>query len=120
MMGRWSMCTRRLCGYVKGWVVHLEQDDRLFFALGRARLVLYDGRQDSPTFKRLNRFESGDLNRALIRIPAGVYHAVRNVGAAEVFYYNMPTKPYRHENPDKFRLPLDNDIIPYKFRNVRG
>src|SRR5258706_9185131 len=33
-----------LPGYVKGWVVHLEQEDRLFFATGRVRLVLFDGR----------------------------------------------------------------------------
>ena len=109
-----------LPGYVKGWVVHLEQDDRLFFAGGRVRVVLFDGRQGSPTFKRLNRFETGELNRVLLRIPAGVYHAVQNIGSSEVFYYNMPTKPYRHDNPDKFRLPLDNDIIPYKFHNARG
>ena len=109
-----------LPGYVKGWVVHLEQEDRLFFATGRVRLVLFDGRPNSPTFERLNRFETGELNRLLIRIPAGVYHAVHNIGSSEVFYYNMPTKPYRHDNPDKFRLPLDNEIIPYKIRNARG
>ncbi len=109
-----------LPGYVKGWVVHLEQDDRLFFPTGRVRVVLFDGRRNSPTFERLNRIETGEVNRVLLKIPAGVYHAVQNIGSTEVFYYNMPTKPYRHDDPDKFRLPLDNDIIPYKFRNARG
>jgi dTDP-4-dehydrorhamnose 3,5-epimerase len=107
--------TSILPGYVKGWVVHLEQDDRLFFPSGRVRVVLYDGRQSSPTFQRLNRFETGELNRVLLRIPAGVYHAVQNLGSTEAFYYNMPTQPYRHEDPDKFRLPLDNES-----RNARG
>ena len=40
-----------LPGYVKGWVVHYEQEDRLFFATGRVRLVLFDGRTASPTFQ---------------------------------------------------------------------
>ena len=33
-----------LPGYAKGWVLHYEQDDRLFFATGRIRVVLFDGR----------------------------------------------------------------------------
>src|SRR5271166_3885538 len=48
-----------LPGYVKGWVLHYEQDDRLFFATGRLRIVLFDGRSDSPTRGVLNKFESG-------------------------------------------------------------
>jgi dTDP-4-dehydrorhamnose 3,5-epimerase len=105
---------------VKGWVVHFEQNDRLFFSVGRMRLVLFDGRRSSPTYEQLNRFEVGELNRCLLSIPAGVYHAVENIGEREAYFYNMPTKPYRHENPDKFRLPLENGIIPYRFNNVRG
>ena len=67
-------------GEVKGWSVHLRQDDRLFFASGLAQLTLYDGRRSSTTFGHGNVFHLGDHNRALVRIPAGVYHAVRNVG----------------------------------------
>ncbi|HWZ33064.1 MAG TPA: hypothetical protein VNX18_17100 [Bryobacteraceae bacterium] len=109
-----------LPGYVKGWVLHYEQCDRLFFAHGRLRLILFDGRKDSPSFGSINTFEGGELNRILIKIPEAVYHAVQNIGTTEAFYYNLPTKAYCHENPDKHRLPLDNDIIPYKFKNPRG
>src|ERR671933_41728 len=31
-------------GQKKGWVVHFEQDDRLFFSSGSAKIVLYDAR----------------------------------------------------------------------------
>lgn len=109
-----------LPGYVKGWIIHYEQEDRLFFASGRVRLVLFDGRTASPTFRSVNRFETGEMNRCLIRIPAGVYHAVQNIGGTEAFFYNMPTKPYCHERPDKFRLPLDNELIPYRFHQAKG
>ena len=27
----------------------------------------------------------------------------------------VTTRPYRHEDPDKYRLPLDTEEIPYKF-----
>jgi dTDP-4-dehydrorhamnose 3,5-epimerase len=102
-------------GRVKGWVLHLEQDDRLCFLWGDVKVVLYDAREDSPTFGKLNVHHFGETNRALLRIPRGVYHAIQNVGEATVAFVNMPTRPYRHEDPDKYRLPLDTDEIPYTF-----
>lgn len=98
----------------KGWVCHKYQDDRLFFELGEIKMVLYDGREDSPTYRRLNEFMLGTNNRALISIPAGVWHLLFNVGTADAIFINMPTKPFNHEDPDKYRLPLNNDIIPYR------
>jgi dTDP-4-dehydrorhamnose 3,5-epimerase len=99
-------------GIVKGWVVHLEQDDRLFFSFGSFRIALYDARQGSPTHGRGQILFFGELNRTLLRIPAGVFHAVRNVGERDALMLNFPTKPYRRERPDKYRLPLDSPEIP--------
>jgi dTDP-4-dehydrorhamnose 3,5-epimerase len=100
-------------GQVKGWVLHLEQNDRMFVYAGVLRVVLYDGRLESPTYDRLNVFHFGTHDRALLSIPAGVYHAVKNVGDREAAFINLPSRPYRHDDPDKQRLPLDNDVIPY-------
>jgi dTDP-4-dehydrorhamnose 3,5-epimerase len=97
--------TTVLPGRVRGWVVHLEQDDRLFFVKGTAKLALYDAREDSETFGRANVHYLGDHERTLVRIPAGVVHAVKNVGMDEVVFVNLPTEPYAHENPDKYRFP---------------
>jgi dTDP-4-dehydrorhamnose 3,5-epimerase len=33
---------------------------------------------------------------------------------------NFPTRPYDHASPDKYRLPLDTDEIPYEFEDPRG
>jgi dTDP-4-dehydrorhamnose 3,5-epimerase len=101
-------------GQVRGWVVHLEQNDRLFVFAGVLRVVLYDGRTESDTYGRLNVFHFGEHDRALVHIPFGVYHGVKNVGDREAAFVNLPSKPYRHDNPDKYRLPLDNDVIPYR------
>jgi len=102
-------------GQVRGWVVHREQTDRLFVYAGVIRIVLYDARTESDTFRRLNVFHFGDHDRALVSIPAGVYHALQNVGDREGAFVNLPSQPYRHDDPDKYRLPLENDIIPYRF-----
>lgn len=102
-------------GQRKGWVVHLEQDDRLFFSRGAAKAVLYDARPTSPTHKLIQEVVFGDFSRGLLRIPAGVFHAVVNIGSVDAEFVNMPTRPYRHENPDKLRLATDTDAIPYEF-----
>jgi dTDP-4-dehydrorhamnose 3,5-epimerase len=101
-------------GQLRGWVVHKTQNDRLFAYAGTLRIVLYDARVGSATFGRLNVFHVGSHDRALLSIPAGVYHAVQNVGDVEAAFVNLPSIPYLHDDPDKHRLPLDNDVIPYR------
>jgi dTDP-4-dehydrorhamnose 3,5-epimerase len=105
---------------VKGWVVHHLQDDRLFVSLGTLRIVLYDAREDSPTRGALQEVCVGERNRALVVIPRGVFHAVQNVGETDAYFVNLPTRAYDHENPDKYRLPLDTDCIPYRFAERLG
>jgi dTDP-4-dehydrorhamnose 3,5-epimerase len=101
-------------GSLRGWVVHRTQNDRLFAYAGVLRIVLYDARVKSDTFGRVNVFHIGGHDRALLSIPAGVYHAVQNVGEDEGAFVNLPSQPYLHDDPDKHRLPLDNDVIPYR------
>lgn len=105
---------------VKGWVVHHLQEDRLFVSLGTLRIVLYDGREDSPTQGMINELFLGERNRAMIVIPSGVYHAVQNVGESDAYFINLPTRAYDHANPDKYRLPLDTDLIPFRFDEKLG
>jgi dTDP-4-dehydrorhamnose 3,5-epimerase len=101
-------------GQRKGWIVHLEQDDRLFFSSGSAKIAMYDARPESPTYGQVQVVFLGAVNRGLLRIPPGVFHGVVNVGPDEVRFVNLPTRPYSHEQPDKVRLPADTDAIPYE------
>ncbi|HKP91364.1 MAG TPA: dTDP-4-dehydrorhamnose 3,5-epimerase family protein [Thermoleophilaceae bacterium] len=101
-------------GQKKAWIVHFEQDDRLFFSVGSAKVVLYDARTDSPTQGQVQELFLGTVNRGLLRIPAGVVHGIVNIGPDEVRFVNMPTRAYRHEQPDKLRFAADTDAIPYE------
>jgi dTDP-4-dehydrorhamnose 3,5-epimerase len=100
---------------IKGWIVHERQEDRLFLNVGVMRWVLYDLRPGSPTCGLLNEFVFSERNRALLIIPRGVYHAVQNIGTTDAMFINMPTRPYDHSDPDKLRLPVKNDRIPFDF-----
>ena len=107
-------------GRIKGWVLHRRQDDRLFLALGTVRIVLFDDRADSPTRGMINELFVSERNRALLTIPAGVFHALQNVGGSDAMLINHPTRPFDHTAPDKYRLPLDTDRIPFRFDDPGG
>lgn len=107
-------------GKAKGWAVHHDQVDRYFFYQGTTKLVLYDDRADSPTHGLVTEHYYGDLNRTLVLVPPGIYHAVENVGSTDALLINLPSEPYHHEDPDKLTLPLNNDLIPYRFKEDIG
>lgn len=100
-------------GAIRGWVVHVRQTDRLFFDAGIAKVALYDAREGSPTEGLLDVRFLGAHRPGLLTIPPGVYHGLRNVGAAEFSFVNLPTEPYDYATPDKHRLPLDTELIPH-------
>jgi dTDP-4-dehydrorhamnose 3,5-epimerase len=102
-------------GVVKGWIRHDQQDDRLFIASGSVRVVLYDDREESPTRGLVTEQSFNEHTRALVRIPAGVWHAIENIGVSDVQMINCPTRAYNHEAPDKWDLPLDTELIPFSF-----
>jgi dTDP-4-dehydrorhamnose 3,5-epimerase len=107
-------------GKVKGWAVHGQQVDRYFFCSGSLKLVLYDGRDDSPTKGMINELYFSELNRGIVLVPPGIFHAVENVGITDGLLFNLPSEPYRYEAPDKKTLPLENDLVPYSFAPRRG
>jgi dTDP-4-dehydrorhamnose 3,5-epimerase len=102
-------------GSVRGWVVHRAQEDRIFISRGTLQWALYDNRPESPTYQLLNVLTFSEENRAVFVIPPGVYHAVKCIGEKEAVFINMPSAPYNHDSPDKYRLPLKNDLIPFDF-----
>jgi dTDP-4-dehydrorhamnose 3,5-epimerase len=56
----------------------------------------------------------------LFVIPQGVWHAVKNIGLTDGYFINLPTRAYVHEDPDKYRLPLRNERIPFAFDDTPG
>lgn len=102
-------------GTTRGWVVHYTQADRIFLTRGTLWWAMYDAREHSPTSRMLNQFVISDANRALLIVPAGVFHAVKNIGAGDAVFINLPTEPYDHAHPDKHRVPMDGVTIPFTF-----
>ena len=100
---------------VKGWGMHMHHEDRYIVLKGEMITVMYDARADSQTKGLVAQVHLSEWNRRLMNIPSGVWHASWNPGETEVMVNNFPTRPYFHENPDKYTLPIDSDQIPFKF-----
>ena len=107
-------------GVVKAWHKHERQTDNVACVRGMIKLVLYDSRKKSSTFKEINQFYLGIYNPMLIQIPPDIYHGWMCVSEEEAIIVNIPTEVYNYENPDEQRLdPHENDI-PYDWRRKDG
>jgi dTDP-4-dehydrorhamnose 3,5-epimerase len=104
--------------WVKGWVYHEKQTDRIFVLSGFAKYVLWDARPDSPTHGMVNEVCFSERNRGLISIPPYVVHALQNIGKVDAVFINMPTVPYNHASPDKYRVSPSS--VPYNFSTHKG
>ncbi|MDQ4040497.1 MAG: dTDP-4-dehydrorhamnose 3,5-epimerase family protein [Actinomycetota bacterium] len=107
-------------GVIKGWGLHRHHEDRYALLFGEMELVCYDPREDSPTQGQVSKIVISEHRRRLVNVPAGVWHASRNIGDRDVVVANFPTIQYDHSAPDKVRLPLDTPEIPYRFERGNG
>lgn len=101
-------------GGVSAWHAHRHTTDRLFIGLGRAKVVLYDGRVDSPTRGALAEYRLGVERPALLLVPPGVWHGVKALNGRPALIINVVDRAYDYEDPDHWRLPADSPDIPYR------
>jgi dTDP-4-dehydrorhamnose 3,5-epimerase len=107
-------------GVVKGWGLHKLHEDRYFVVEGEMEVVLFDPRPDASTYGQICRVVLTADRPRLMNVPRNVWHADHNIGSTDVKVVNFPTIQYDHTDPDKYRLPLDTDLIPFSFGHSRG
>lgn len=97
---------------VTDWHRHSKQIDHLIAVSGSIKLVLWDGRPDSPTAGKTEVIRFGALQPALVTVPPGIWHGLRNEGGTPAGYLNLNEYPYDHADPDNFRLPAEGASAP--------
>lgn len=107
-------------GIAKAWHYHQEQTDHFICVLGRALVALCDLRQNSATFKKIQDFvleapPCEENEPLLLKIPPWVAHGFTAFDCDEARIVNIPTLPYKYDNPDEYRFPWDSKEIPYKW-----
>ena len=107
-------------GVAKAWHYHKLQTDHFCVVSGMAKVVLYDGRPKSPTYRLINEFFIGSLNPQLVVIPPFVMHGYKAIGSAPAYLINVPTELHNFSKPDEYRLPPDTKKIPYRWSRRDG
>ena len=107
-------------GVVKAWHYHKKQTDNFTCIRGMMKVVLYDARKKSPTYKNLIEQFVGEKNPILISVPPGIHHGFKAIGNCTAFFLNIPTLPYNYTDPDEFRIPPDSSEIPYDWGLAPG
>lgn len=90
------------------WHYHFGQEDRFVTPQGDILVALFDPRQASETYGRLNLIplgeSCGDDGQLLLVIPRGVYHCFMVVSERPALLLNYPTSLYNPQ--DEHRAPF--------------
>ena len=103
-------------GATRGPHEHTSQIDYFCF-LGPSifRLVLWDNRPGSPTYRCRQELFVGEEKPCVVVVPEGVVHAYRNVGKRPGWVINCPNRLYagkgRREAVDEIRHEADASSI---------
>jgi dTDP-4-dehydrorhamnose 3,5-epimerase len=106
-------------GVVKAWHYHRVQVDHFVCVAGMVKLVLYDGRDGSPTKGAINEFFLGEQNRSLVVVPNLVHHGWKCISPEMALVVNVPSEVYRYADPDEYRAPAHGEI-PYDWTRRDG
>lgn len=102
---------------VKAWHYHHRQIDWWYLGIGVIHTVLYDNREESPSYQRMMQFKMGEQEldpealSIVVKIPQGVLHGCKVISPeAHLFYITSETY-----NPnDEGRIPF-NEFVPHSW-----
>ena len=99
-------------GTIKAWHIHTSMTLHNAVISGRAKLVMYDLRERSPTKGVLQEVFFGEDNYVLVQIPPGIANGYKAYGDKLVVLANCATEPHRpeeiiHIDPFTKDIPYD-------------
>lgn len=105
-------------GVVKAWHIHKKMTINNAVLSGRAKLVMYDMREDSPTKGEVQEVYMGEDNYCLVQMPPGIANGYKAYGDKMVILANCATHP--HEAEEMIRIDPFSSEIPYDWRLKQG
>ena len=107
-------------GIIKAWHAHEKQCDSFCVIKGTAKIGLWDGRPDSPTYGQTATLILSELEPKLVQIPPLVWHGQMCLSDEPSYLLNIPTEHYVYDQPDELRKePFDSEI-PYQWEPKSG
>lgn len=105
-------------GVIKGWHEHSKQVQYYAVIKGMIKLVMYDNRKGSRSYKELMEIFLGDNNYQLVRIPKGVINGWKTIGEETAILANCSTLP--HEKDEMLRYDPFGNVVPYSWDITMG
>lgn len=105
-------CSTVYPGIVKGWHMHKEMTLNYVVLKGNIKFVLYDGREDSPTYKEIQEIIIGENQYVMVTVPPFVWNGFKGIGTEEAFVINFTDIPHSAEEIVRMD-PHHNDLISY-------
>lgn len=105
-------------GAVKAWHVHRKMELNYAVISGNIKLVLYDARKSSPTYKETQEIFMGEDNYVLVTVPQHVVNGFKGIGSEKAIVANCATIP--HDPNEIERLSPDDPTIGYDWSLKNG
>ncbi|MBU1075432.1 dTDP-4-dehydrorhamnose 3,5-epimerase family protein, partial [Patescibacteria group bacterium] len=105
-------------GTIKAFHYHEKQDDLWFVATGKAMIVLYDLRENSPTNGETQVIFAGKDDYKLVVIPIGVAHGYKVLSDEPVLLFYQTTESYDPKDPDEKRMPYNDPKIGFDWNKT--
>lgn len=103
-------------GYVKAWKKHKILTMNFAVPVGSMKVVVFDDRLKSSTYKCVEEFILGPDDYYLLTIPANLWYGFRAEGNQAAMIVNCTTNP--HDPEESLRLDHFDLSIPYTWENV--
>ncbi len=96
---------------IKAWHVHRKMELNYAVISGNIKLVLYDTRETSPTYKEIQEIFLGVDNYILVKVPPHVVNGFKGIGNEKAIVANCATIP--HDPNEIERISPNDPIIGY-------
>ena len=93
-------------GVIKAWHIHTKMDLNYACIVGRVKIVLFDGREDSKTHGVIEEYWLGEDNYSLLHIPHGVTNGMIGITKGLSVVANCAT--LEHDPEEILRVDLSD------------
>lgn len=100
-------------GKIKAWKKHHKMTQHFAVPMGKIRLVIYDERKESPTYRELQEIELGDKNYSLVKIPPKVWYGFQGASEEPALIVNCSDLP--HDPQEAENLEPLTQAIPFSW-----
>ena len=100
-------------GVVKAWKKHYKMTQYFAVPVGKIRLVIFDDRKESSTYKNVEVFEIGEEHYCLIKIPPSLWYGFQGDSKIPALIVNCTDIP--HDPEESERLDVFDKKIPYNW-----